>query len=498
MGAAQEKGDRGAPRPAAVRASESRRVCRDCGCAVGHRGAQVRFVPDGDTLKGIEICAGCAGLPDDGQTSAPRGARRGRASLSCLACGESAPPTSPVVTRGDSVGVLCPVCSGDAPPAETGGDSDEASSPSRPRLRRPRAVAAVAVAAAVAALGFAVSGADNEEPPPRLLEEDVRSARVTDQSDTELRVPPRERPPIHDLSFGAQGDGAEPLAWYHPIAGERKLPENTSREFGAPRPGQRPAECGGGHCGVDLGFERGKVIHAVRPGLVDRIVRAPHRLSGKYVRLYHPEGFFTYYMHLDSIRPTLVPGVEIAAGEPLGLLGDTGIQNSPPHLHFAVSKLLEGGGSRYVDPEPMLERAVVLDEPASYRDEWRESGIAVARAEAHLGSDREPARRRATGGSGSEAEGADREEAAGEGAAADEASGEAAATGEHDARDDVAGDGDPGAGVGGGDQRDRGPGSVAEQENAEAGEGSGAPAAPAESGAQDGEAGARDSRGESS
>src|SRR5262249_34886622 len=54
--------------------------------------------------------------------------------------------------------------------------------------------------------------------------------------------------------------------WVHPLAGTRWLPANDSTYFGAPRPGFRPAECGRGHCGLDLGNTRGTVVHAIADG----------------------------------------------------------------------------------------------------------------------------------------------------------------------------------------------------------------------------------------
>jgi hypothetical protein len=70
-------------------------------------------------------------------------------------------------------------------------------------------------------------------------------------------------------------------------------------------------------------------------------------------------------MHLNQVNPKLVPGVEVAAGEPVGTLGSTGIHNAPPHLHFAVSRTDGNGGEHYVDPEPMLKQAVLLERPAA-------------------------------------------------------------------------------------------------------------------------------------
>ena len=49
-----------------------------------------------------------------------------------------------------------------------------------------------------------------------------------------------------------------------------------SRVFGAVRPGERPAECRNGHCGVDLGGEIwGEQVHAVHDGVVDCVQRTP-------------------------------------------------------------------------------------------------------------------------------------------------------------------------------------------------------------------------------
>jgi murein DD-endopeptidase MepM/ murein hydrolase activator NlpD len=249
------------------------------------------------------------------------------------------------------------------------------------RRARPLGACAAAAATLALAVGFLGSEDSSAATAAGALSSQFSAARLIDRDigELELRVPPKERPQVHDLSFVPGAGGDVSLVWYHPLAaegpGDRVMPDNPSRQFGANRPGIRPGECGSGHCGVDLGHERGHVVHAVRPGLVDRLMRTPDRLGGMYVRLLHPEGFYTYYMHLDVISPTLVPGVEVAAGEPLGLLGSTGIRHSPPHLHFAVSRILEGGGQRYLDPEPMLRQAVVLEEPAHFPDEWRRQAV---------------------------------------------------------------------------------------------------------------------------
>jgi murein DD-endopeptidase MepM/ murein hydrolase activator NlpD len=152
-----------------------------------------------------------------------------------------------------------------------------------------------------------------------------------------------------------------PGQWIHPVASAtEKLPEARSRRFGASRPGKRPGHCRRGHCGVDLTGPRGTPIVAVLPGTVTRVERSRRKRSGRYVKIEHTDGSATSYMHLDRIAPGLAEGQKVDAGHMLGTLGRTGIRRSDPHLHFQL-EVPRGRYHRYVDPEPMLNEAVVID-----------------------------------------------------------------------------------------------------------------------------------------
>jgi murein DD-endopeptidase MepM/ murein hydrolase activator NlpD len=148
-------------------------------------------------------------------------------------------------------------------------------------------------------------------------------------------------------------------AWIHPLSGPvRRMPRADSRVFGAVRPGERPAECRNGHCGVDLGGEIwGEQVHAVHEGVVDYVQRNanPDR-GGEFVRLAHRDGtVFTQYFHLAAIPTGLERGVHVKSGDVIGLLGDTGVKESAPHLHFALSvRPSKDGPERYLDPEPLI------------------------------------------------------------------------------------------------------------------------------------------------
>ncbi|MEO8212999.1 MAG: M23 family metallopeptidase [Myxococcales bacterium] len=148
-------------------------------------------------------------------------------------------------------------------------------------------------------------------------------------------------------------------AWVHPLAGPlRRMPRADSRVFGAVRPGERAVECRNGHCGVDLGGEIwGEHIRAVHDGVVDFVQRGlnPDH-GGRFVRISHRLGtVFTWYFHLAAIPREIERGVAVRAGDVVGLLGDSGVHQSAPHLHFAISvRPSKAFGERYIDPEPLI------------------------------------------------------------------------------------------------------------------------------------------------
>src|SRR5262245_654177 len=147
-------------------------------------------------------------------------------------------------------------------------------------------------------------------------------------------------------------------AWIHPLAGPvRRMPRSDARVFGAVRPGNRAVECRNGHCGVDLGGEIwGEHIHAVHDGVVDYVQRGPNaQHGGQFVRISHRGGtVFTQYFHLAAIPRRIERGAIVKSGDVVGLVGDTGVKESPPHLHFSISvKPPQAKYEKYMDPEPL-------------------------------------------------------------------------------------------------------------------------------------------------
>jgi murein DD-endopeptidase MepM/ murein hydrolase activator NlpD len=147
-------------------------------------------------------------------------------------------------------------------------------------------------------------------------------------------------------------------AWIHPLAGpKRRMPVNHNGAFGAARAGERPIECVSGHCGVDVGRVWGEHVYAVHDGVIEWVNRGPNdEHGGVFVRIAHRDGtLFSWYFHLAAVPRWVRPGVPVRAGQVIGVLGDTGIKHSAPHLHFALSvRTSKHTYERYLDPEPLI------------------------------------------------------------------------------------------------------------------------------------------------
>lgn len=148
---------------------------------------------------------------------------------------------------------------------------------------------------------------------------------------------------------------------------------------GAPRvassgPGEDRAGGKRRHRGIDLAAGIGEPVRAVADGTVlfaganvpgapresippARIARYRWRNLGPggiYVCIEHaPERHIvTCYMHLDTY--SVAEGETVTAGQPIGRVGRTGVQLSPPHLHFELRI-----DDRFVDPARHLAALVI-------------------------------------------------------------------------------------------------------------------------------------------
>jgi murein DD-endopeptidase MepM/ murein hydrolase activator NlpD len=162
-----------------------------------------------------------------------------------------------------------------------------------------------------------------------------------------------DRPDGPGVIIGMDGVAYERLLWESPVKYLR-----SSRGVGASVTTWRrrvPAKKGsakstvvrtvrvpGYHLGVDMSAPRGTDVHAVGDAKVSFAGR--RRGFGNLIILDHGRGYQTYYAHLSKIRTGIKPGVQVARGDMIGLVGSTG-RSTAPHLHFETRK-----DGRYLDP----------------------------------------------------------------------------------------------------------------------------------------------------
>ncbi|HSD91277.1 MAG TPA: M23 family metallopeptidase [Kofleriaceae bacterium] len=266
----------------------------------------------------------------------------------CPRCGGAVDvKTRHVVVAGGSVQLYCSascLAARDAPPAPP----EQIVEPPRPR-RLVWWLAGGIVVGASLWLGLDRKHVPVSMPPSPAIES-VSELDLVETPTTETPVDGVEQPDI-DL------DEITHDAWIHPLAGPtRRMPVNHNGAFGAVRDGVRAPECLSGHCGVDLGHDWGEPVHAAHDGVVDWVERGPNEEHGGiFVRLSHRGGtLFSWYFHLAAVPKSIHPGVKVTMGQVIGLLGDTGIKHSAPHLHFAMSVKTGAHAERYLDPEPLI------------------------------------------------------------------------------------------------------------------------------------------------
>ncbi len=87
------------------------------------------------------------------------------------------------------------------------------------------------------------------------------------------------------------------------------------------------------HLGTDFAAPTGTPVQALGAGVV--IQAGYYGEDGKMVRLRHPGGYETVYLHLSRILVHL--GERVAQGQRIGLVGMTGLATGP-NLHFGIER----------------------------------------------------------------------------------------------------------------------------------------------------------------
>jgi len=151
------------------------------------------------------------------------------------------------------------------------------------------------------------------------------------------------------------------------------------------------------HYGVDYGAPVGTPVQVTANGVVT--MAGWDRGGGNVVKVQHPGGYVTAYLHLSRFASGIRPGARVRQGDTIAFTGATGLA-SGPHLDYRVKH-----GDRWIDP---LTLKSVRDEPIpttglaafrSFRDELR-AGLRDTRLAQDLripGVGRESESRRAVG-----------------------------------------------------------------------------------------------------
>lgn len=87
------------------------------------------------------------------------------------------------------------------------------------------------------------------------------------------------------------------------------------------------------HYGVDYGAPKGTAVHATADGVVTLAGR--NGGAGNMVRVRHPNGYETNYLHLSGYGRGVRKGARVSQGQVIGFVGSTGLSTGP-HLDYRV------------------------------------------------------------------------------------------------------------------------------------------------------------------
>jgi murein DD-endopeptidase MepM/ murein hydrolase activator NlpD len=96
------------------------------------------------------------------------------------------------------------------------------------------------------------------------------------------------------------------------------------------------------HWGIDIGAPIGTPVHVTAEGVV--LSAGWDGGGGRTVKVRHPGGYMTGYLHLSAFAKGLSPGARVRQGEVVGFVGESGLATAP-HLDYRVQCM-----GRWLDP----------------------------------------------------------------------------------------------------------------------------------------------------
>lgn len=89
------------------------------------------------------------------------------------------------------------------------------------------------------------------------------------------------------------------------------------------------------HYGVDYAAPTGTPVKATASGVVK--IKSRTKGNGNYIALRHPNGYETFYLHLNGFNRAIRKGSHVEQGQIIGYVGSTGYSTGP-HLDYRIRK----------------------------------------------------------------------------------------------------------------------------------------------------------------
>ena len=152
----------------------------------------------------------------------------------------------------------------------------------------------------------------------------IKDKRKVDPNIQDLKRIHREHRVMQAVFTAWHAQDAVPLRFDLPAQGPVSSPFGLRRIFNG--------EARNPHSGLDIAADAGAPIHAPAAGRVAAV--GNYFFDGNTVLIDHGQGLVTMYCHMQKIM--VKKGQQLARGEVIGLVGQTG-RATGPHVHWGVS-----------------------------------------------------------------------------------------------------------------------------------------------------------------
>lgn len=180
-----------------------------------------------------------------------------------------------------------------------------------------------------------------------------QTPQPTDTSDLQGSASSSVEPAGGDSSDTQTGTEPTPLVLVAPTAGGKLLKSHaTDMLVWSPTMNDYRT-----HAGVDISGELGAPVYAVADGTIESVFTDP--FMGVCIRIDHGDGIKSCYRNLADVLPeSMVAGKNVHAGEVIGAIGETAIEEiaEDVHLHFELTQ-----NDVYLDPADYLTYEVSGD-----------------------------------------------------------------------------------------------------------------------------------------